>query len=430
MLLRSEGSFIDVLAIDATARERLRPLIAAEPGIEFDTEDEQNRAVSVFGPGILARSHIVGAGNTNLLAIDGAGRRVDQLTPTFDSHDAISDEAVFVRDALRASGFQSMIYSPHIAPQAATKAAAYLPDCVRDADVVIYHFGIGSRISDDIAHFRNRRALWYHNITPAEYYRQYSPIMANLLDAGRRQLEALTPHVDTLIADSAFNARELAQFTDAPIDVVPFTIDFRRFDTLPTTEAVPSCVGVRWLAVGRIAPNKGLVRLVRAFAAYARVHRDAQLVLAGAYRDSDPFHLHLRFEVGKLGLEGRVVFAGSVTDGELLALYESAHIYVTLSEHEGFSVPIVEAMFFDLPVIASTAGAIPETLGEAGMMVEDAASAADIAALVDVVLSNEDVRNQVIMAQRERRCAFLPNNLAPPLTRAIELAVTPSATVA
>jgi glycosyltransferase involved in cell wall biosynthesis len=179
------------------------------------------------------------------------------------------------------------------------------------------------------------------------------------------------------------------------------------------------CDGVRWLAVGRIAPNKGLLRLVRAFAAYAGAHRDTQLVLAGAYRASDPFHLHLRFEVGKLGIEDRVVFAGSVTNGQLLALYESCHIYVTLSEHEGFSVPIVEAMFFDLPVLASTAGAIPETLGEAGLMIEDEAESWEIAALVEAVLGDDGIRAALLEAQRMRRCAFLPAATGIPLRAAI-----------
>jgi glycosyltransferase involved in cell wall biosynthesis len=162
---------------------------------------------------------------------------------------------------------------------------------------------------------------------------------------------------------------------------------------------------------------------VRAFAAYVRVHPDAQLVLAGAYRASDPFHLRLRFELDKLGIADSVVFTGSVTDGGLRALYESADIYVTLSEHEGFCVPVVEAMFFDVPVVASTAGALPETLGGAGLMVENGASAADIAALVNTVLSDERTRAALVDAQRRRREAFLPDATSTPLRKAIERAL-------
>jgi glycosyltransferase involved in cell wall biosynthesis len=423
MIVNDDGASIDVMAIDAAQRELLRPQIARATVVDFQTAEEQNVAVSVFGPGIVAKSRVANAPKATLLAIDGAGRRIDQVTPTFDSHDAISDEAVFVRDALRASGFASTIYSPLIGERSAAEADSYAPDCVRDADAVIYHFGIGSSVSTDIARLRNRRALWYHNITPAAYFRQYSPMMTHLLETGRAQLEAMLPLVDTLIADSAFNARELAELTNKAIDVVPFAIDFRRFDTLPDAGWMPVEEGVRWLVVGRIVPNKGLLRLVRAFAAYAAVHRDAQLILAGAYRASDPFHLHLRFEVDRLGLDARVVFAGSVTDGQLLALYESADIYVTLSEHEGFCVPIVEAMFFDVPVIASTAGAIPETLGAAGIMVEDDAEPWAIAALVEAVLTDDEVRCALLAAQLLRRQAFLPDSTGPPLRAAIERAL-------
>jgi len=423
MKILNDDASIDVITIDAAQRELLRPLIAAAPRIDFETAEEQNRAISVFGPGILAKSRVANATRPITLSIAGEGRRIDQVTPTFDSHDAISNEAVFVRDALRANGFASTIYSPLIGERSAAEAASYVPECVRDADVVIYHFGIGSSVSADFARLRNRRALWYHNITPAAYFRQYSPMMTHLLEMGRAQLEAMIPLVDTLIADSEFNARELAEITNKAVDVVPFAIDFRRFDALPDASAVPTCDGARWLVVGRIVPNKGLLRLVRAFAAYAAVHRDAQLVLAGAYRASDPFHLHLRFEVDKLGLDERVVFAGSVTDGQLLALYESADIYVTLSEHEGFCVPIVEAMFFDVPVIASTAGAIPETLGAAGIMVEDDAESSEIAALIEAVLTDEDVRSALLAAQRLRRQAFLPESTGPPLWAAIEHAL-------
>ena len=283
---------------------------------------------------------------------------------------------------------------------------------VAQADAVIYHHAIGSDLTRIVAQLPVPTAAIYHNITPAEFFRPYNPSFANLLERGRSELGEDLRDFDVLVGDSSFNAADLAAVGLKNAEVIPVIVDFAHFDTLPAELPAKPPDIAQWLFVGRIAPNKGIKRLLRALDAHVRANPAVHLTLVGRYDAADPFFAELQAIVELRGLAEYVTFSGVLSDAELLAMYERSDCYLSLSEHEGFCVPLVEAMYFDLPIIAAAATAVPETLGAGGLLVEAGAGSAEIAAIAMLVHADVGLRRRIIEAQRVRRAAFTPEAVA------------------
>jgi glycosyltransferase involved in cell wall biosynthesis len=166
------------------------------------------------------------------------------------------------------------------------------------------------------------------------------------------------------------------------------------------------------LFVGRIAPNKRQDELVAAFAHYRALDPASRLVIAGEGRASDPFYAHLLRTIAAHDLCAHVHVTGRIEDAELLAYYRTAHLYLSLSEHEGFGVPLVEAMWFDVPVLAYRSAAVPETLGDAGLLFDDKEDLRAVAALAKLLTRDDaSVRRRLVEAGRARREAFTPASI-------------------
>jgi glycosyltransferase involved in cell wall biosynthesis len=160
-------------------------------------------------------------------------------------------------------------------------------------------------------------------------------------------------------------------------------------------------VGARWLFVGRVAPNKAQHDVVKAFAWYRRVFdAEASLTLVGGVSAGSYWSALERFVDG-LGLSGVVRLAGSVSDVELEGLYRSADVFVCLSEHEGFCVPLLEAMAHGVPVVALGAAAVPETLGDAGLVLGSKRPGL-VAEAVGRVMRDAGLRARLVGAGRRR----------------------------
>ncbi len=329
--------------------------------------------------------------------------RVDQFVHTFRARDAVSDEARLFRDRLRERGFASAIYAAAVEPAVAHEVSVYERRGPIVADAVLYHYATVAGMGQRLAAWRGRKALLYHGVTPPELLRPYQPGLAALLDEGRAALRRLAPRFPIRLADSRFGADELRALTGRGADVLPFCLDDRRFAARHALAGRQPTAGVRWITVGRIAPNKGLIALVAAFAAYRERDPASTLVLVGTYEATDPYYWAVRAAIDAGGLYGHVRLTGSVDDAELQRLYGESDVYVCLSEHEGFCVPLVEAMRFDVPIVACARAAIPETLGGAGILIPDS-DPGTVAAAVSSL--GDGRRAAVLAAQRARRTAF------------------------
>ncbi|HEX9919057.1 MAG TPA: glycosyltransferase, partial [Pyrinomonadaceae bacterium] len=255
------------------------------------------------------------------------------------------------------------------------------------------------------------KCLVYHNVTPAEYYAPYRPGFAWMLETGRAHLPRLAPHFPVSVGDSAFNAAELAACGFERPGVLPIICDPAKWN-LRADDALMDRLQdgrINVLFVGRIAPNKKLDELVEAFAHYRQLDADSRLVIAGAGRASDPYYARVLGGIAAHGLGEHVRITGRITDAELLAYYRTAHLYWSLSEHEGFGVPLVEAMWFDVPVLAYGSAAVPETLGEAGVTFDRKDDLRAVAALAKLITRDDDaLRRRAVAAGRARREAFTP----------------------
>lgn len=331
--------------------------------------------------------------------------------------DAITTAALQLRPLLQEIG-PSGVYARYIHPDLEGQVdfvEALLARSSRslEDDVIVYHASIGEPTIVDLLRDRPERLIVkYHNISPAEAFRPYDDTFAARLDNGRREVAALASRTVLGLANSAFSAHELTDMGYAHVEVAPLVPDWRQLVDGPVDPDVQrrideSVEGPVVLFVGQLLPHKHPEFLVHAFHVLSTYLRpDAALVLVGAPRLAR-YAEALAFDVAELNLR-RVLITGAVSDAELAAWYRRASVFATATEHEGLCVPLLEAMAFDLPVVARALAAVPETLGGAGVLLPPDGSPTLAAEAVDRVLADPALRAELVRRGRERVGAFEP----------------------
>lgn len=340
--------------------------------------------------------------------------RVDQCLPDFAKHDAIGNHVLRVRDALRDAGYESDIWADRIDDRLAGEAKRYDEFANDGAETVLmYHLSTDSsmpRWLEERARRGTRVISYYHNISPSKYFRRWEPRIARRLDEARAQLVELAPVTRLALAASSFNREELVSAGYGSVVVAPLLVDLTPFDELgqdssATDTSAREPMGSRWLFVGRIAPNKCQHDVIAAFAVYRRlIDPDATLTLVGG-PSSYRYLQAVRRLIAELGLEGSVRHLDNVAFPQLLEEYRRADVLVCLSEHEGFCVPLLEAMAAGVPVVAFRAAAVPETVGDAAVVVDDK-DPLHVARAVDELLRDPDRRTKMIARGRSRAGQF------------------------
>jgi glycosyltransferase involved in cell wall biosynthesis len=358
-------------------------------------------------------------------------RAIHQLLPDIVYGDAISNQALALRHHLRKAGYQSDIFVKRCDERLASEVKLFADTRPAPADGLIYHHSIGSELTTFAVAHSAPKCLVYHNITPAEYYALYRPGFAWMLEAGRAHLRRLAQHFPISVADSAYNATELAACGFPSPGVLPIIIDPEKWNIAPDYALMKRLQDgrVNLIFVGRLAPNKMQDRLVSAFAFYRELEPKARLIIVGEVNSSDPYFHHLLNTIAKHDFVNEVELTGQIEDAVLLAYYRTAHLYWSASEHEGFGAPLVEAMWFDVPVLALDATAVPETLSGAGVLYPRHEALRDVAARAYQLTHKADLRKRVIARQRERRNAFTPAVLRASIMQLIEK-LTNASTVA
>ncbi len=335
---------------------------------------------------------------------------VHQWVPAAHRGDAIGDSARKFRDLLRESGHESDLFAMTIDDDLRGDVHPWTDPAARRGDVTIFHFALPSAMTGAFATLPGGRVLQYHNITPARFFAPYDPQLFRLATLGRRELASLVGHVDLALGDSAYNREELDAFGFAPTGVCPIFVDTARITGAPRRPALEKVLDdglTNFLFVGRVAPNKKIEDHLQLAEVYKRyVDTNYRFVFVGKTDAVPSYYASLRAMMARYQLPAdRFWFTGPVPDEDLAVFYRTASAYVSLSEHEGFCVPLVEAMAADVPVLAYAAGAVPETLGGAGMLFspKDLEYAAE---LLGALAFDVDLRRDVIAGQRARREAF------------------------
>lgn len=341
---------------------------------------------------------------------------VHQFLPSFAGRDAIGAHVLHLRSLLRGAGFDSEIYAAEIKKEMRDEArpyGEYRRSSRRrgNSDWLLYHASTGSPMAEFLRSSGNPLIVYFHNITEARFFDRWMPEAAGCVRDARIELRRLGPRAALGIANSKFSEAELVEAGFARTTVVPVMVDFADYEaapharTLARLEKAAAEGSAQWLFVGRIAPNKCQHDVVSAFALYRHLFDpQARLTLVGG-RTSDAYWRALEAQVADLGLTDAVELADTIPFPTLLAYYRAASVFVCLSEHEGFCVPLLEAMHFGLPIVAYDSSAVGETVGDAGLVLIDKDPLL-VATAVHRILSDPSLRSSLRSAGRTRLEGF------------------------
>lgn len=342
---------------------------------------------------------------------------IHQLLPTLTVGDAIGNQTLEIRRLLRAQGHTSEIFAERWHPALDGQCRhfeEYRKFSGKD-NLLILHYSIGGPINQMALSAPDKVVMYYHNITPPHFFYATNGEMARQLQQARAELKTMAHRVPALAA-SEYNREELLGMGFKVIGTAPYIVLFDAPNPEQQNAAkarVLAKIGApakrKWLSVGRLAPNKKLDDVIRAFYFYHTwVEPDSQLLLVGGGDGNEAYTDSLFRLVTQLGLDGSVIFTGPANRDMLAAYYTLADVYVCMSEHEGFCIPLVEALRFDLPVLAFSSTGVPYTLNDAGILVNEKNFAA-IAEMAEEIITNPGLRGQVIARGRERLKTFDPD---------------------
>ena len=347
-------------------------------------------------------------------------RAIHQLSVSAAYGDAIGGEIFTIRDALRQAGYESEVFVELVDSRMAREVRPYQEyrEHSDPGNVALLHFSLGSRVSALAREIDDRLVVIYHNITPGEYFAPYALGIARDCQRGRVELATLAERSSLALGDSEYNRRELEELGFDPTGVLPLIIDLSRLDG-PVDPMVRQRFAdgrTNLLFVGRCVPNKSIEDLLRAFAYYRRfIDHRSRLIIVGEYRSFVLYFDALQQLCADLKLD-EVYFTGHVSQPELNAFYEIADCFVCTSEHEGFCVPIFEAMHRELPVVAYSAAAIPYSTGR-GVLLLDDKDPALFAETVHQLLTDDGLKKRLLERQQATLATLEPGRLIDELMR-------------
>jgi len=328
--------------------------------------------------------------------------RIHQVLATLGYGDAIGHEVLGIQRVLRGAGYESEIFveTADHRLEPLTRDYRELVDFSHRDNLLLHHFSLGSKASRTAYALPDRMALIYHNITPPEYFVGVHRTLARQTFRGRRELRAYADRCDLAMGDSEFNRQDLQALGFRRTAVLPVVPDFSHLDREPRW-LVARDFDDEWtnvLFVGRMIANKKIEDLIRWFHAYCTVFNPrARLLLVGAQTEFERYVASLNQLVAALGVPD-VHFVGHVSDAELVAFYEVADLFLCASEHEGFCVPLVEAFYKEVPVVAYAGTAVPSTMDGAGVLVESR-DPLHVARVMDAVVSDAALQDRIVDGQ-------------------------------
>ncbi len=351
---------------------------------------------------------------------------IHQFVPMLHRRDAVGEHTRSVRDRLVAAGFASRIYTELPDPETVAETRPYLSydkDAV-PGDVLVYQVATRSALAGWLAARPEPLVLNYHSITPPDFFTPWNNAIARLQVGALAELSQLAPRAALGIGVSSFDAEELRCAGCARTVVIP--VAGVAVPPVAPDPATLGCLadrrdgaGPQWLSVGRLAPNKDHQETIAAlFVARATSAPRAQLTLVGSPTEPS-YATALHRYADSLGLDGAVTFEAGLSDSELSAHYEAADVLVMLSDHEGFAVPVLEAMAHGLPVVAFAAGAVPEVLGGAGVLLVTKGPR-HVAEEVTLVTGDPVRRDSLASAGLERVAEFGLERAAADLVEALQ----------
>lgn len=341
--------------------------------------------------------------------------RILQFLPTLAFGDAVGNDTVALHYAIEKMGYKTRIYCENLDKRIDRKIAEQLDNSMPELypdDIILYHLSAGSELNYKLADVKCRLVVIYHNITPPEFFVGYNPFSFESCRYGLEGAKNLADKAECCIADSEFNKQDLIDMGyTCPIYVRPILIPFEDYEKQPDKKVIKKYDDdyTNIIFVGRIVPNKKQEDVIAAFAYYKKhVNPKSRLIFVGNPAGYENYQNRLEKYVSAMELED-VIFTGHISFPAILAHYHIADIFLCMSEHEGFCVPLVEAMFFNVPIIAYSSCAVPYTMGGSGLVV-DTKDPVEISLLIDRVVNDDKLRQHIIEGQKKRLEFFSYDN--------------------
>lgn len=347
-----------------------------------------------------------------------------QVVNSLSIGDAVGNDILAIRKALTEEKYENVIYAEHIHAKLENEKGilSEMPK-VEPEDIVIYHLATGTELNYELGKMKCKKVVRYHNITPPHFFTPYSQNLVDACAYGYAGTEYLSDKFDFALADSEYNAQELRRMGySCPIDVVPILIPLEDYEKKPSQETLRTFQDCRTniMFCGRVVPNKKHQDIIAAFYHYKkRYDPTARLLLVGATAGMEAYYQKLAMFAHKNGVGQDVIFIGSCSFSSILAYYKMADIFLCMSDHEGFCVPLVEAMKFGVPIVAKDTSAIAGTLGGSGVLLPDASPAAAAQAMWKIK-SDENYRNALIEGEKKRLSDFAYDRVKAQLMQALE----------
>ena len=349
--------------------------------------------------------------------------RVHQVLATLGYGDAIGHEVLGIQRVLRSAGYTSEIFVETADPRLEHLTIDYreMVGAVTADDILIHHFSIGSRASRTAYALPGRMVLVYHNITPPEYFLGVHKDLVKLCFHGRRELTAYIDRSVLALGDSEYNRQELEGLGFTATGVLPVVPDFVHLDQPPDRGLAGDFDDgfVNIMFVGRVIPNKRFEDVIRTFHAYRTRHNPrSRLLLVGSHSGFEKYLAMLHALVAKLGTPD-VHFLGHVSNEELSGLYDVADLFLCASEHEGFCVPLIEAFYKRVPVVAYGATAIPATMDGGGVL-HESKDPLHVARIIEAIMDDRQVEESVLASQDAALARLRAKDFAGTLLRFVE----------
>lgn len=351
---------------------------------------------------------------------------IHQFTPVLAKYDAIGKTILEIQALLKSWGYISEIYVETPIDQTAKITYRYDEYKPQPSDLVIYHHSIGSILADFTSKLKIKKILCYHNITPEKFFEKYDKGIANQLYDGRKQLQKLSNDFKYVMAASVYTKQELQQNGFQKILPFNYFINLERFDKVKIKKEIVSQYNdsTNILFVGRRVPNKKIDDLLKIFAYYKIINPKSRLFILGGSWAVESYQQELDKLVQILKLKD-LIFINTLTDEELASYYSVADLFLCMSEHEGFCIPLAEAMYFGVPIVAYNSSAVPDTMDSTGILVNHKRFN-EIAELLDIMMSDEELRNEIILKQKERIKSFTFDQAASILHNNVDLILNSS----
>lgn len=340
--------------------------------------------------------------------------RLCQFAPAVNQGDAMSRQAIAMHRVAEEAGLEAILFEFGLGDDRSVPIHFYTDYVPRPGDVIVLQYGARRHYEDWVVRQPGRIYIYSHNVTPPHFFERIAFPWVEGLYRGRDTMVELSRLGGLTVSE--YNRIEMLRAGFRDVHILPLIIDFEALEEAVHTREAQDILAkyhldgvVNWLHVGRLAPSKCIEDIIRAFYVYNRhITPCSRLFLVGSDKDMDGYTQPLRQWVYRLGLHQAVIFTGRVSDAALAGFYKLADVYVCMSEHEGFCIPLVEAMVHRIPVIAYRAAGVPYTMGNAGVLMGDKDPAL-VAQVAHLLCTKTSYREQIIAGQLEQAQKWHPD---------------------